>query len=72
MSTILQFLKPGAVFDANATRGMGEAFDTACASLHDRGQPKIVQQIIAEKIIEAASEGERDPAVRATPPMNST
>jgi hypothetical protein len=63
MSTILQFLKPGVVFDAAATRALGEAFDAVCASLQDRGQPKIVREIIAGKIIVEAAAGERDPAI---------
>ena len=40
---------------------MGLAFDTACKELHDRGQPQIVYEIIARRIIEAAKNGERDP-----------
>ena len=30
-------------------------------SLHDTGQPHIVNQIIAKRIIAAAKQGERDP-----------
>jgi hypothetical protein len=40
---------------------MGEAFDAACADLHDDGQPALVREIIAKRIIEAAKTGERDP-----------
>ena len=39
---------------------MGEAFDAANKELHDAGQPAIVQEIIAKRIIAAASLGERD------------
>ena len=40
---------------------MGEAFDAACEELHDRGQPFIVREVIAKRIIHAADSGERDP-----------
>jgi hypothetical protein len=50
-----------AVFDANATRAMGEAFDRACDTLHDLGQPDLVREIIAMRIIEVARDGGRDP-----------
>ena len=40
---------------------MGRAFDKAARSLHDRGQPAIVQEVIAKRIIEIAKTGERDP-----------
>jgi hypothetical protein len=40
---------------------MGEAFERACKSLHDMGQPDIVKEIIAKRIVEVAKTGERDP-----------
>lgn len=39
---------------------MGDAFDQARKLLHDRGQPSVVQEIIAKRIIEIARTGERD------------
>ena len=57
---ILPFLKDRA-FDAEATRVMGEAYDKARKALHDRGQPHLVQEIIAERIIDIAAKGERNP-----------
>ena len=42
-------------------RIMGEAFDRACKELHDKGQPEIVYEVIARRIIEAVKNGERDP-----------
>jgi len=33
---------------------MGEAFDAACEELHDKGQPIIVYEVIAKRIIDAA------------------
>jgi len=40
---------------------MGKAFDAACKDLHDTGQPSIVYEVVATRIIEAAKSGERDP-----------
>jgi hypothetical protein len=56
---IVPFLKDRA-FDADATRAMGEAYDRARKMLHDRGQPLVVQEIIAKRIIDIAASGERD------------
>ena len=62
MASILPFIrKAGAVFDDHATEIMGEAFDAACRELHDKGQPTIVYEVIAKRIIDAARNGERDP-----------
>ncbi len=57
---VLSFF-PGPAFDIDATQAMGEAFDRACHSLHDLGQPDVVREIIAKRIIDAARDGERDP-----------
>jgi hypothetical protein len=47
-------------FDDAATSAMGEAFDQACKSLRNFGSA--VPAIIADLIITAAKDGERDPA----------
>jgi hypothetical protein len=49
---------------------MDAAFEAACKALDDTGQPYIVREIIAERIIEAARRGERDAVrlVKATLP----
>jgi hypothetical protein len=60
MADILPFLK-GQSFDPETTRIMGEAFDTARRGLHDRGQPAVVQEIIAKRIIVIAATGVRNP-----------
>jgi hypothetical protein len=39
----------------------GPKAERACQSLHDNGQPDLVRQIIAKRIIEVARKGERDP-----------
>ena len=57
---ILPFIQ-GRSFDVAATLAMGEAYDKARRMLHDGGQPKLVQEIIAKRIIELASQGIHDP-----------
>ena len=60
--TILQFVRADAgAFDEHTTRVMGEAFDAACADFRDKNLSELVREIIAERIIEAAKRGERDP-----------
>ena len=62
MASILPFnRKAGTVFDDRITEIMGEAFDNACRELHDSGQPSIVYEVIARRIIDATGTGERDP-----------
>jgi hypothetical protein len=62
MATILQFIRSdGSAFDEYATHAMGEAFDAACAELRDNSLPELVREIIAERIVDAAKRGERDP-----------
>ena len=61
MASILPFVrKTGIAFDDDATKAIGEAFDAACGALHDAGQPEIVYEAIAKRIIDAAKSGERD------------
>jgi hypothetical protein len=61
VASILPFIrKAGTVFDDYATEIMGEAFDAACKELHDKGQPTIVYEVIAKRIIDAAKNGERN------------
>jgi hypothetical protein len=60
---ILKFItRDDGVFDPETTRLMGEAFEAAWKALHDTGQPELVYEIIARRIINAARAGERDPA----------
>jgi hypothetical protein len=60
MAGIVLFFR-GAAFDYDAIRAMGEAFDRACHCLHDLGQPALVREIVARRIIEVARAGERHP-----------
>jgi hypothetical protein len=62
MASILPFVSNKFDFDDEATRLMGEAFDAGCKGLGDTGQPALVREIIARRIIKAATKGERDPA----------
>jgi hypothetical protein len=58
-ATIVPFLKDGS-FDPETVHAMGDAFDKARKLLHDRGQPGVVQEIIAKRIIDVARTGERN------------
>jgi hypothetical protein len=61
VASILRFIrKADGVFDDQVTEVMGRAFDSACKELHDAGQPEIVYEVIAKRIIDAAKNGERD------------
>ena len=61
MASILPFIREArAVFDDRVTEIIGAAFDSACRALHDTGQPAIVYEVIAKRIIDAAKAGERD------------
>lgn len=61
MAQILQFIRPDNAFDPETTAILTAAYDKAIAALHDRGQPEIVREIIAKRIITLAGKGERDP-----------
>jgi hypothetical protein len=49
------------VFDDEAVRAMGAAFDQACRSLRLFAHFDRVRELVAKRIIEAAKNGERDP-----------
>ena len=59
MATILQFERS---FDGRDTRIMYEALDLACSQLGTAGRPHSIRRIIAQRILKAIEEGERDPA----------
>jgi hypothetical protein len=50
------------VFGPEAIAGMTAALDAAFEELQDTGEPEVVREIIATRIIAAAKFGERDPA----------
>jgi hypothetical protein len=60
MAQILQFVRPFDVFDADTLILLGRAYDQALASLHDRGQPRVVREAIAIRMFDLVSSGERD------------
>jgi len=60
MGSFQPYTPPKAAFSDAEARLLGAAFDAACNELHDSGQPEIVHEIIAKRIIAAASRGERD------------
>jgi hypothetical protein len=49
-------------FDPEAIAEMTEALDAAFEELQDTGEPDVVRERIANRIIAAAKLGERDPA----------
>jgi hypothetical protein len=48
-------------FDPETVKALCDAYDRACKSPHDAGQPDIVNEVIAQRIISLAKQGERDP-----------
>lgn len=62
MADILQFIRPQTAFDPEFITLLGKAYDMAIAALHNVGQPDVVREVIAKRIIKEARKGERDPA----------
>jgi hypothetical protein len=62
MAQILQFIRPADAFDPETVEALGKAYDMALVALHDIGQPEVVREVLARRIIAAARKGERDPA----------
>jgi hypothetical protein len=48
-------------FEPERIVAMSKAYEASLKELRDTGQPKLVLEIIAERIIAAAGTGERDP-----------
>ena len=59
--SIVLYINRGGVFEPEATAAISEAFDAACKELHDTGQPEVVREVLAERIIKLAKSGELDP-----------
>jgi len=49
------------VFEPEVVAAMSEAFEAACEVLDDARQPEVIREIIAKRIVSAATIGERDP-----------
>lgn len=62
MAQILQFLRPTDAFSPEAITVLIKAYDMALTSLHDRGQPEVVREVVAKRIVEAAQRGIVDAA----------
>jgi hypothetical protein len=60
VAQILQFLRPTDAFSPEAIKVLMKAYDMALASL--RGQPEIVREVVAKRIIEGGQRGLVDPA----------
>ena len=52
MGSILQFIEPGHAFDPESIQVLSAAYDRAMRELHDNGQPVLVQEIVAKRIIQ--------------------
>ena len=61
MASIHPFMPMQRPFNPEATAILCDAFDQVCRELHDTGQPDIVREVIAKRVIEIASHGEHDP-----------
>jgi hypothetical protein len=48
-------------FDPETIEIMARAYEKARKALHDNGQPQVVHEVIAARILAAAKTGERDP-----------
>jgi hypothetical protein len=61
MSVPVTSLLSEAAFDPEVIDIMASARAKTCKMLHDKGQPAVVQEVIARKIIAIARTGERNP-----------
>ena len=61
MAQILQFIRPEKVFDSETTAVLAAAYERAISGLRARGQPEVMREIVAKRIIALAAKGERDP-----------
>ena len=60
MHSIVLFLGKSDSFDVGTASIIDQAFDQACKRLHDRGQPEVVREVLAKRIIALAKDGERN------------
>jgi hypothetical protein len=61
MATILPFLREVSVFDPEATEAMSQAFERVCGALKLTEGAAHAREVVATRIIELATRGERDP-----------
>jgi hypothetical protein len=60
MGPIIQFIRPYDKFDVEMITIVSTAFEQALLSLHDTGQPTVVREVIAHRMLDLAARGERD------------
>jgi hypothetical protein len=60
--SIERFVQTNNAFDPDSMQLLGRAFDMACSLLGHTPQPTLTREAIARHIVEAARQGERDPA----------
>jgi hypothetical protein len=60
-ASIIPFLPQSPSLSPEAVQAMDAAYDKLHKKLYDGGQPRVVSEIIAKRIIEIAAHGERDP-----------
>jgi hypothetical protein len=59
MNSIADYI--GTTFEPEAVKVISDAYAAVLRELHDRGQPDVVREVIAKRVIELATIGERDP-----------
>ena len=60
MDAIAEFV--GSVtYDPETVQVMSQAYESVLKELHDSGQPELVREIIAKRIVELTAMGEREP-----------
>ncbi len=60
MTDVVALFREGS-FDPETVKTLCDAYDRVRKSLHDTGQPEVVNEVIARRILAVASKGERDP-----------
>jgi hypothetical protein len=61
MAQILQFIRPEIVLDCDAIAVLAGAYERAISRLRACGQPEVMREVVARRIIALAAKGERDP-----------
>jgi hypothetical protein len=61
MAQIIQFIRPEKVFDSETTAVLAAAYERAISGLRACGQPEVMREVVARRIITLAAKGERDP-----------
>ena len=64
MGEVVQVFRDAA-FDPETVERLCAAYEIARQALHDGGQPQVVNNVIARRIIKQAETGERDPRALA-------